>query len=516
MSHARLGEYLIKANCLGEREIDFAAALQAAAYRGERIGAILVEQGFISPESLARSLAAQSGWEFFGGEYVPDMPAIEAAGLSFFKAHSVFPLRNENGHVFLFPDGFNTQATDLLFSVFGRDIRCLIGVEADIRQAISRVDGKMAASSAMGHVSDIKELLNEASVLGATDIHIEPAERSVNVRFRIDGVLHFHQAYPRSDLPRLVNMLFSRCGISAGDSLRFHDARFEEDCHGRKIDIRLSHLPSANGSSLVLRLLDKSRTASPLSVLGYSPGVLARLVNVVKRPHGLILFTGPTGCGKTTSLYSLLGEMKGLGVKVVTAEDPVEVRLPLVTQVSVDLRREQDFHHITRALLRHDPDIILIGEIRDEKTAREAMRASVTGHRVLATLHATDVMGAILRLNDLGIDHVQISHALTCVVAQRLVRKLCPECKILISDVEGYIASSQGCWRCMGGYQGRTVAAEVLQINDDLRGLIGQGRLSDVHVEYQRGPDRQSMREDGERLVKGGIVSREEIERVFG
>ncbi len=515
MSHIRLGEILLGDAAIVRQELDYAIALQAASGHGEKIGAVLMDQGLIGHDHLARSLAKQAGWECYFGQYIADQEAIQKVGLLFLKEHCVFPLKNREGQFFVFPDGDNTKATDLLMAFFGRDIRFYIGVENDIRNAIVLLD-RQANAASVDPLTDIKSLLEESAVRGATDIHIEPSETSVNIRFRIDGVLHFHRAYPRAELSRIVNMAFNRAGISAGDFMRFHDARFEEECIGRKLDIRLSHLPSANGSSLVLRVLDKSRSAVPLMALGYSSGHQRQLAEAVKHPHGLILFTGPTGCGKTTSLYSLLGELKGLSVKVVTAEDPVEILMPLVTQVPVDLKKEHDFHHITRALLRHDPDIVLIGEIRDEKTAKEAVRAAITGHRVLATLHTNDILSAILRLHDLGIDHAQISHALTCIAAQRLVRKLCPECKKYSGSLNEYTHCKEGCAFCLGGYKGRTVAAEVMCIDDEMRSLIEQGLIQEVAAKYKIRPGRLTMQDDARRLVREGVVSNEEIVRVFG
>ena len=513
MSHARIGELLIREGDLSESDYRCAMMLKSVSGSDDRLGAFLVEQGFVDGAALARGLAAQAGWELFTGMYVPDKMLVEELGLSFIRQQRVFPQETAGGYTFIMPDGDNTKATDVLYARFGQDIRFYVGVEADITTAIAQLIPEQKLTGADSG-SDMKQLLNDAVSKGATDIHIESGVSSVNVRLRLDGVLHFYRAFPRAELPRIVNVFFNKAGISAGDFLRFHDARFEEDCAARRIDIRLSHIPSVNGSSLVLRLLDKSKSAVPLSSLGYRPELQEQIFKAVTRPHGLILFTGPTGCGKTTSLYSLLNTLKGLSVKVVTAEDPVEVRLPLVTQVGVDIRKDQDFHHITRALLRHDPDIILIGEIRDEKTAREAVRAAVTGHRVLATLHSNDVVSAILRLNDLGMDYSQISHTLTCIVAQRLVRVLCPRCKEIAGDGQGY--TPRGCSFCLDGYKGRTVAAEVMTINDEMRFLIEQGLIQEVSAMYRKRSGRITMREDAETGLKDGKTSSEEIERVFG
>jgi type II secretory ATPase GspE/PulE/Tfp pilus assembly ATPase PilB-like protein len=510
VSHRRIGEILLSGRQISAREFHYALMQKAVSGRDERTGAVLVEQGLLDRMALAGALAQQAGWELFTGPYVPEQEAVDRLGMTFLREHSVYPLRQEQGRAFVMPDGYSTKATDALYSCFGRNIRFYIGIEDDVLAAI---DGLMVPAAAVEGAPDIRELLNAAARKDATDIHIEPSSSAVNVRFRIDGVLHFHQAFPREEHSRIVNIFFNKAGISAGDFLRFHDGRFEENCGGHKMDVRLSHIPSVNGSSMVLRLLDKSRSAVSLSALGYRQSHLDQIQAAAKRPHGLILFTGPTGCGKTTSLYALLNGLKSLSVKVVTAEDPVEVRLPLVTQVPVDARKEHDFHHITRALLRHDPDIILIGEIRDEKTAKEAVRAAVTGHRVLATLHSNDVVSAILRLKDLGMDYTQISHTLTCVVAQRLVRVICRHCKGKAADEAGL---ERGCSLCQDGYKGRTVAAEVMMLTEEMRFLIEQGLIQEVSAMYLRSPGRLSMRQDAVMLVEEGCVSIEEVERVFG
>ncbi len=513
MSNQFIGTLLINTGALFKQELEYALALQVASGGRSKIGTILIEQGFSEKESVARSLAVQAGWPYYCKGYDPDPRMVRELGLTFIQENHIFPLIGQDVPAFVMPDSDNTRVTDFLRSRFGGEVRFYIGIEAEILTAISLLK-KECTPKAEIEASDVKSILAAAILRGATDIHIEPSETTVDIRLRLDGVLQFYRSFPRSELSRIVNIFFNRSGISAGDFFHFHDARFEEDYSGNKIDVRLSHIPSMNGSSLVLRLLNKSRSAFGLADLGYSDDNQRQLMQAVKRPHGLILFTGPTGCGKTTSLYSLLGNLKGLGVKVVTAEDPVEVQLPLVTQVSVDLRREQDFHHVTRALLRHDPDIILIGEVRDEKTAREAVRAAVTGHRVLATLHTNDVVSAILRLNDLGIDYTQLSHTLTCIVSQRLVRILCPKCKKKSDKPNEYIPV--GCSVCYGGFKGRKVIAEVMCIGPEYRILIEKGLIQEVFSQYISCKEGITMRESAESLIRNGQISRCELERILG
>jgi type IV pilus assembly protein PilB len=279
--------------------------------------------------------------------------------------------------------------------------------------------------------------------------------------------------------------------------------------------------------------LDKTRSAVSLEALGYAP-VHGRVIErALQRPHGIILLTGPTGCGKTTSLFAMLGRVKNAGVKVVTVEDPVEIRLPLVTQVPVDIKKGHDFHQVTRSLLRHDPDIILIGEVRDEKTASEAVRAAITGHRVFSTLHTNDAVSAILRLRDLGVDYSYIANTLVCVIAQRLVRKLCPFCReeefvtpASLSENERvfisgpgeivYRAHIKGCPRCFEGFSGRTVVAETLFIDDEIRFMIEQGLVHEIFLKVKEKALSGSMRADAMRLIREGIISIEEAVRVVG
>jgi general secretion pathway protein E len=363
-----------------------------------------------------------------------------------------------------------------------------------------------------GARQDVLVLLDEAVRRGASDMHFESSEKAMEVRLRIDGVLHFERSFRREDAGRVVNILFNLAEISAGDFLRFHDARFMYKVQSREVDVRLSHIPSVHGSSIVLRLLERSRAAVPLESLGYAQLQQEVIEKALKRPHGLILLTGPTGCGKTTTLYAMLNRLKGLGVKVVTVEDPVEIRMPLVTQVAADLRKGHDFHQVTRAILRHDPDVILIGEIRDELTAREAVRAAVTGHLVLSTLHTNDAVSAVLRLRDLGIDAGHIANVLLCVAAQRLVRRLCPLCK----RKEGETFFPVGCPACLNGFKGRTVVSEILWVEDEARFLIEQGLTHELKAKLKEKTPLLSMEEDSRRALRDGLTSQDEIRRVIG
>jgi type IV pilus assembly protein PilB len=469
----------------------------------------------------------------FEGELKLNVEMLGLLEKAFLQEHGIFPVE---GGLFVLSDPYDTTATDHILSVCGHQVKFFVARESVIAAALAGLEEREKderKNDAVPMADAAGVLLDEAVAIGASDIHIEPSEKAVEVRLRVDGVLRFHRSFPLKDNPRLVNIFFNRAEISAGDFLRFHDARFDHTSGSKKVDVRLSHIPSINGSSLVLRLLDKTRSAVSLEDLGYSSRHWAVIERALKKPHGIILLTGPTGCGKTTSLYAMLAHVKSAGVKAVTVEDPVEVRLPLVTQVPVDIKKGHDFHQVARAFLRHDPDIILIGEVRDEKTASEAVRAAITGHRVFSTLHTNDAASAILRLRDLGVDYSYIANTLVCVVAQRLVRKLCLYCRqeefvtaASLSEAErvfisgpGQIvhgANNKGCGKCFEGFSGRTVVAETLFIDDEIRFMIEQGLVHEIFLKVQERSSSGTLRADAARLVREGVISIGEAVRVVG
>ncbi len=537
MTSEKLGSLLLKKMEITPGELSLALAVQGSQVEKERLGTILGHYDLLSEEALAHSLAEQSGWVVFDEELVADPEAVHHLGLPFAREHNVVPVRSLEGLRFVLGDPFDMQATDHVMALFGPGAVFRTGLPRMIAAALRLIEKAATALTDQGRgqevIDDVQLLLDEAVASDATDIHIEPSAKAVEVRLRIDGVLRFHRCFPLKDHARLVNIFFNRAQISAGDFMKFHDARFEHAAGARKVDVRLSHIPAINGPSLVLRLLDKTRAALSLGSLGYARAHEAVIERALQKPHGIILLTGPTGCGKTTSLYAMIGRLKDIGAKVVSVEDPVEVRLPLVTQVPVDIRKGHDFHQVTRALLRHDPDIILVGEIRDEKTAAEAVRAAITGHRVFSTLHTSDAASAILRLGDLGVDHSCIANTLTCVISQRLVRKLCPHCRreefvtpaSVPQEERGYLSSPgqivyraqrQGCARCREGYSGRTVIAEALLIDDEIRFMIEQRLIHEVFLKVKERQGMLSMRRDAARLVEEGVTSLDEAVRVVG
>ena len=349
----------------------------------------------------------------------------------------------------------------------------------------------------------LNALLTQAARDGASDIHIEPYERHSSVRFRVDGTLREVVQPNRALHAALISRLKIMADLDISEKRLPQDGRISLRIGTRAVDVRVSTLPSAHGERAVLRLLDKSESKLSLESVGMQGDVLRRFESLVTQPHGIILVTGPTGSGKTTTLYSALQRLDAGASNIMTVEDPIEYELPGVGQTQVNTKIDLDFAKALRAILRQDPDVIMIGEIRDFETAQIAIQASLTGHLVLATLHTNDAASAVTRLTDMGVEPFLLSSSLLGVLAQRLVRKVCVHCH------------GTGCGECgQTGYQGRTGVFELMVANDAIRAQV-HNRASEADI---RGAAIEAgmtlMREDGERLVANGITSREELLRV--
>jgi general secretion pathway protein E len=381
-----------------------------------------------------------------------------------------------------------------------------------LMQELPAVEDLLEAANDAPIIRMLNALLTQAAKDGASDIHIEPYERSSAVRFRVDGTLREVVRPNRALHAALISRLKIMAELDIAEKRLPQDGRISLRIGGRAIDVRVSTLPSAHGERAVLRLLDKSQSMFTLEGLGMSGEVLTAFERLVHQPHGIVLVTGPTGSGKTTTLYASLGRIDTNGTNVLTVEDPIEYELPGIGQTQVNPRIELTFAKALRAILRQDPDVIMIGEIRDLETAQIAIQASLTGHLVLATLHTNDAPSAVTRLIDMGIEPFLLSSSLLGVLAQRLVRKLCPSCRK--ADTRGRW-HPVGCSECgQTGYKGRTGVYELMLADERVRSLIhSQAAESQLFVAAEASGLR-SMREDGERLVSEGITSPEEVLRV--
>jgi general secretion pathway protein E len=379
-------------------------------------------------------------------------------------------------------------------------------------QDLPAVEDLLEAANDAPIIRMLNALLTQAAKDGASDIHIEPYERSSAVRFRVDGTLR-EVVNPNKALhAALISRLKIMAELDIAEKRLPQDGRISLRIGGRAVDVRVSTLPSSHGERAVLRLLDKGEAKFTLESLGMSGDVLSAFDRLIRQPHGILLVTGPTGSGKTTTLYASLGRVDTASTNVLTVEDPVEYELAGIGQTQVNPKIDLTFAKALRAILRQDPDVIMIGEIRDFETAQIAIQASLTGHLVLATLHTNDAPSAVTRLTDMGVEPFLLSSSLLGVLAQRLVRKLCAQCKKV--DARGRY-HPVGCAACgHTGYKGRTGVYELMAADDKVRALIhGRAAESQLFVAAEAAGLR-SMREDGERLVAEGVTSPEEVLRV--
>ena len=493
----RLGHILLRQGQIDVQKLDFCLKVQKN-NGGERIGRVLKHYGFLSEEQIAQALACQAGWEIYQGNYDPHTDMVALFGLPFLLERLVLPVAFEGGCVFVLVRAEDMSTTDLIQARLQAKAKFYIAPESRLRQALEQLSLRQKQQVPESLEDDVaswfEDLLNAAIAKSATDIHIESSQKAVEIRFRIDGILYFMDSLRLHHLPRLANIVFHKADVTVSDFGHVHDARFTHRYLNRSVDVRVSHIPTVHGSSLVLRLLDKGKALIALTQLGYGPKQWELIRDGLTKPEGITLVVGPTGCGKTTTLYAMLNHLKSISRKIVTVEDPVEMHLPLMTQVQINEKREMTFGNTVRSFLRHDPNIILIGEIRDHETAQEAMRAAMTGHKVFATLHANRTVDAILRLNDLGVPYTHLAGNLTMVTTQRLLR----------------------CLNADGAFQGRTVVSEVLSVNEDIEEMVGQGDIAGLRKYLKHNLEYITMSEDAKRLVAAGTTNADEARRVLG
>ncbi|GHT12100.1 general secretion pathway protein GspE [Planctomycetales bacterium] len=391
-------------------------------------------------------------------------------------------------------------------------------------------DAQMAQEASV--VRLVNEILTEAVEAKASDIHIESQEHGIKIRYRIDGILQTQPMPP--EINRFQSAIVSRLKIMAHLNIAEkripQDGRIKLKVQGREIDLRLSIIPMLHGEGIVMRILDKDRMDFTLRGVGMDQDIYEQFTKLIKKPHGIILVTGPTGSGKTTTLYSALNEIKDEATKIITTEDPIEYQLDGINQIQVHAKVGMTFAASLRAILRHDPDVVLVGEIRDLETAENAIQASLTGHLVFSTLHTNDAAGAFLRLSDMGVEPFLIGTTVEGIMAQRLVRKLCPHCKATFEPIPAEmpidfpyqkvldenidIYRPVGCRECRNsGYSGRIAIYELLTATDEVRLLASAGRQSHEIKEAARHGGMMTLRENGWRKVLRGITSVDEIIR---
>jgi type IV pilus assembly protein PilB len=540
---SKIGELLVGTKQITQDQLNFCIEFKKTNPK-DRIGAILKYHGFIDDLGLAEALSQQIGWPVYKKDYVPDQEVIERVGVDFLGKHQMFPLKNGLIPTFVISYIDNIEVTDLLRNVYGyEDIKFYIGIEKDVRHALDLMVLEQKRDQLLIKIVELKSkgadsisgwvdnLINLAIIARASDIHIEPTAKTTEIRFRIDGLLNPVCCHKAEMINTVANFLLTKCDVNTAD-YRIQDGSFEYEYKDleRKVDIRFNQLPTIHGPEIVLRLLRK-QDAIPLQDLGYSEHNWSLIKQAIKTPEGIILVTGPTGCGKSTTLSALLNQIKSIDKKIITIEDPVERTNSLMTQVEIKVSQQLTYAQGIRAFLRHDPNVLLVGEIRDPETAHECLRAANLGLQIFSTLHSNNPVSAILRLKDLGVEPFNIASFLTAVISQRLVRKLCPHCKspmgvdrkkfapfearYLKNDVQ-VIYRPMGCSKCKGGYLNRTVIAEVMLIDDEIKSLINKDRLGDIDPLLKERGTYKPMIEDIKSLIFHGETSIEEAVRVLG
>jgi len=566
MNTESIGQILLRETELTSEQLDLALRQQQKRRPRVELGRILIEKGFITATQLYQALAQQ--WNIpYLDTISPDrlkFELVKKVPLDFLKKQHILPIVDNHDRVIIALDNpLNVEAYDAVSNLLGRHCPRVICPPAEIEQAISRCyyhgPGKQAENETLKEnlstdnndqvmsKSPQEDLLNIASqgpivklvntILfqavnhRASDIHVEPYEDQVKVRFRIDGVLHDVFTPARHQLPALVSRLKIMANLNIAERRLPQDGQSRIKIGQKELDLRVSIVPTSGGERVVLRLLDKGGPGLTMEKLGFVPDIKKNFNSLINSPHGIILLTGPTGSGKTTTLYCAINELNTHEQNILTVEDPIEYQLPGVGQMQVKPKINLTFTNCLRHILRQDPDVIMIGEIRDVETAEIAIHASLTGHLVLSTLHTNDSASAMSRLIDMGIEPYLISSSLTAVMAQRLLRVICPHCKTPCkteNDLQNLLDSRNndsyrqaqfytgaGCDQCLEtGYHGRTGIFELLVIDDDIKELIVKRSAAHVIKQTAIQKGMHTLRDDGMRQALDGVTTVQEVLRV--
>ncbi len=554
----QLGELLVTGGILSQEQLG--EALKKQGETRQRLGEILVEMNFITEKVLAEVLEFQLGFPFihlYNTEV--DAQCVKLLPEDAARKYGAIPIgiaKNKLQIAMIEP--LNFSVIEQIQFITGQEVQPMIGLRSEIEQALNQYYGMQgefdewieetasesalepdeadAADSDAPIIKLVNQMIHSAVHLKASDIHIEPDEKDVKIRYRIDGQLRLERELPKNMQALLTTRVKIVAKLNIAERRLPQDGNIQLHIAGKKIDIRVSILPTVNGESIVLRLLDQSAGIKGLDELGFNKDNLRVFQKMSKRPNGIILISGPTGSGKTSTLYSILREMKDEDIKIITVEDPVEYRFNGISQVQVNTQIGMTFASSLRSILRQDPNVVMVGEIRDPETAEIAVRASLTGHLVLSTIHTNNALSTIDRLLDMGIEGYLIASSLACVTAQRLVRKVCASCaewlpatdeeKVLLHahklirsrDTEDLnLLKGRGCGACgHTGYQGRIGIHEVLVIDADVRAYIMANRTMGDFEKLLAGKSFRTMMSDGlEKVLEGKTDMQEVLKAVF-
>lgn len=551
----KLGELLLEMGCISPA--DLADALQKQKERNERLGDILLDLGYVQHEELTRALADQFDMEMVDlDDFDIEPEVIEMVPAEMAREHKIIPIEYDNDElVIAMGDPLDLYTLDNLRFVVNCHVECVLATKSSIDKALAKYygleehqlddmlteftesnidfvsqdlgeDGELSAEDAPV-IKLVTLIIQEAVKSRASDIHIEPMADRLRIRYRIDGMCYEVDSPPK----RLQGAVLARLKIMAkmnmAEKRRPQDGRIKLSVQGREIDLRVNALPATHGESMVMRILDKEAVMFGVEQLGFHPDDYAVFTGLIKRPNGIMLVTGPTGSGKTTTLYAALNELNRSDRKIITAEDPVEYNVSGINQCQVNRKAGMTFDKIIRAMLRQAPNIILVGEIRDGETANIAIQAALTGHLVFSTLHTNDAPSAITRLIDMGVAPFLVASSIQAILAQRLVRRICPECKHEIPPEIPALKSAgvsdeliaankfyagKGCDNCKSlGFKGRRGIYEIMVMNSRLRDMAFNVETTD-NIRRQAVRDgMHTLLDDGVRKVFEGVTTINEI-----
>lgn len=553
MNNMKLGDLLLYANKIDDKQLELALNEQKKSNR--RLGEILVEMGFVTENDIIEVLEFQLGIPHVDLEkYLVNPKIAKIIPENLARRYDLIAIDKKNGYLIVaMADPLNIFAIDDVKLSTGYDIQPVISSKSHILSAIEKYYEEETAKKLLeefeesyepASIEDINEeelvdvnsapvvrlvnsIIGQAIKMRASDIHIEPFSEEIRVRFRIDGDLEEIMTLSKNSLSAITTRIKIMGKMDIAEKRIPQDGRVETNLEGKEIDMRISTLPTVYGEKVVIRLLDRSNFMFTKSQLGFRKRDLDTFDKILAQPYGIILVTGPTGSGKTTTLYTVLKELNSIEKNIITVEDPVEYKLEGVNQVQVNNKAGLTFASGLRSILRQDPDIIMVGEIRDSETAEIAVRAAITGHLVLSTLHTNDTASSIARLVDMGIEPYLISSAVIGIISQRLVKKLCDKCKVPYeaSDIEKKILGIDtsesitlyrpgGCNVCNNGFKGRTAVHEVMNIDEEIRNLIDKKMTTDDIRNSAVNKGMNALFENAKKLALEGTTTIDEVLRV--
>lgn len=550
----QIGDMLVMAGYIDNVQLD--ECLQVSVETGKRVGDVAVDKGFITQENLYRLLENQHNVQYvdlYTLSVAPEVIRYVPAEMA--RRNMLVPVKVENNILYVaMEDPKNFRVLSQVRTVARMEVRPMLASTRSIEHYIERVYGNVHVQAAIseyskgsGYEAEMKEiidsrsgnvgdgpiiqlvnaLLEQAVISGASDIHIEPGETEVRARMRVDGVLSVVLNAPIATLNAMIARIKIMSNLNIAERRVPQDGRIHIKVLGRDVDLRVSIVATVYGEKAVLRLLDRSSFFKPKEVLGFTPENLEKFDSLLATPHGIILVAGPTGSGKSTTLYTMLAGINDIRDNLITIEDPVEYVLEGLTQMQVNPKAGVDFATGLRAILRQDPDVILVGEIRDNETVEIAIRAAITGHLVLSSIHTNDAVSTILRLTDMGVPGYMVATSIVGIISQRLMRVICPQCKITYEPEESQLAAAgisleeareisfkkgEGCMACdLKGYKGRRAVHEILVFDNNFRVLVHANKSVEEMKKYAVSNGMQTLKQAAMQLLKDGITTIDEV-----